>query len=51
MERNNLTEVDISDLIEKQEKVTGAGEKLVKLNNLKGKISQKVTQILLDQDL
>jgi len=45
MERNNLTEVDISDLIEKQEKVTGAGEKLVKLNNLKGKISQKVTTI------
>ena len=36
---------DISDIIKKQEDVTGASEKLVKLNNLKGKITQKVATI------
>ena len=36
---------DISNIIKKQEDVTGASEKLVKLNNLKGKISQKVSTI------
>jgi len=45
MERNQFTEADISDLIKKQEKLTGAGEKLAKLNNLKGKISNKVATI------
>ena len=40
-----LKESDISDLIKEQESVTGSGEKLVKLNNLKGKISQKVSTI------
>ena len=45
MESNQLTEIDISDLIKKQENLTGAGDKLVKLNNLKGKISQKVSTI------
>jgi len=45
IEKNELVEADISDLIKNQEKVTGAGEKLVKLNNLKGKITQKVSTI------
>ena len=45
MEKNKLTEADISDLIKKQEKVTGATEKLRKLGGLKGKISQKVATI------
>ena len=45
MEKNHLTEADITDLIKKQEKLTGAGGKLVKLNNLKGKISNKVATI------
>ena len=45
MEKNKLTEADISDLIKKQEKVTGATEKLRTLGGLKGKISQKVATI------
>ena len=45
LEHNELRESQVSDLIEEQQEVTGAGEKLVKLNNLKGKISQKVTTI------
>ena len=45
LEHNELRESQVSDLIEEQQDVTGAGEKLVKLNNLKGKISQKVTTI------
>ena len=45
MERNMLTEVDISNLIKKQESVTGATEKLRKLGGLKGKISNKVATI------
>ncbi len=45
MERNQLTEADISELMKKQQKLTGAGDKLVKLNNLKGKISNKVATI------
>ena len=35
----------VTGLIEDQEKVTGAGEKLLKLNNLKGKLSNKVTTL------
>ena len=35
----------VSGLISDQEKLTGSGEKLAKLNNLKGKISQKVSTI------
>ena len=42
---NELKEADISDLIKEQETVTGAGEKLKKLNNLKVKITQKVSTI------
>jgi DNA repair exonuclease SbcCD ATPase subunit len=45
MEHNNLIESNISDLIKEQEGVTGASEKLVKLNNMKGKITQKVATI------
>ena len=45
LEHNELKESTISDLIEEQEGLTGAGEKLVKLNNMKGKISQKVATI------
>ena len=45
LEHNQFKESDISDLIKEQESVTGSDEKIVKLNNLKGKISQKVSTI------
>ena len=45
IERNELIESDITDLIKMQEDVTGASKKLVKLNNMKGKITQKVSTI------
>jgi len=45
IEHNQIKESNISDLIKEQEDVTGSEEKLVKLNNLKGKLSQKVTTI------
>ena len=45
MEENALTEEKIHSLTKEQEEVIGAGDKLVKLNNLKGKISQKVSAI------
>ena len=45
MEQNTITECNISDLIKKQEKVTGATEKLRTLGGLKGKISNKVATI------
>ena len=45
MEHNQLIESNISDLIKEQEDVTGASQKLVKLNNMKGKITQKVSTI------
>ena len=45
LEHNELRGSQVSDLIDEQQEVTGAGEKLVKLNNLKGKISQKVATI------
>ena len=45
IEHNELKESSISDLIKEQEEVSGSGEKLVKLNNLKGKITQKVATI------
>ncbi len=45
IEHNQLLESNIEDIIKEQEEVTGAGEKLVKLNNLKGKITQKVSTI------
>jgi len=45
LEHNQILESNASDMIEEQQKVIGAGEKLVKLNNLKGKITQKVSTI------
>ena len=45
LEHNNLLESNVEDLLKEQEEVTGASEKLVKLNNLKGKITQKVATI------
>ena len=45
MEENDKTNEQVSKLTEEQEKLTDAGKKLVKLNNLRGKISQKVSTI------
>ena len=45
MQKNSSIELDISELIKEQENVIDASEKLVKLNNLKGKITQKVSSI------
>ena len=45
MTENSKTEEDIFKYTKEQEEVIGAGDKLVKLNNLKGKISQKVSVI------
>jgi len=45
MTENARTEEDIFKYTKEQEEVVGAEDKLVKLNNLKGKISQKVSVI------
>ena len=45
LEHNGLIEANVEDLTKEQEEVTGASKKLVKLNNLKGKITQKVATI------
>lgn len=45
MNENARTEEDIFKYTKEQEEVLGAGDKLVKLNNLKGKITQKVSVI------
>ena len=45
MQKNSSIELDITKLIKEQEEVIGATEKLKKLNNLKGKITQKVATI------
>ena len=45
MTENAKTEEQIFSYTKDQEEVIGAGDKLVKLNNLKGKISQKVSVI------
>ena len=45
MEMNTIKECDISDLIKKQQVVTGATEKLRKLGDLRGKISNKVSTV------
>jgi len=45
MEDNESLEVDISKYTKDQEAVIGATDKLLKLNNLRGKISQKVGTI------
>ena len=45
LEENDKTNGEVNKLTEKQQELIDAGQKLVKLNNLKGKISQKVTTI------
>ena len=45
MKQNSVFEEDIFKYTKEQEEVTGAREKLSKLNNLKGKLSQKVSTI------
>jgi len=45
MTENARIEEEIFKYVKEQEEVTGAAEKLGKLNNLKGKISQKVSTI------
>ena len=42
---NEELEVKVSDLTKEQEKLSGSSQKLLKLNNLKGKITQKVSTI------
>ena len=42
---NEGLELEVTGLMEDQEKVTGAGKKLLKLNNLKGKLSNKVSTL------
>ena len=43
--KNGTLGDDVYEVIEEQKDLTGAGEKLLKLNNLKGKLSQKVSTI------
>ena len=43
--KNEGLEDDVYGLTEEQKKLTGAGEKLLKLNNLKGKLSNRVATI------
>jgi DNA repair exonuclease SbcCD ATPase subunit len=45
MGENDKTNGKVEELTEQQQGLTDAGKKLVKLNNLKGKISQKVSTI------
>jgi len=45
MEENDKTNEQLSKLTEQQQGLTDASKKLVKLNNLRGKISQKVSAI------
>ena len=45
MKDNAVLQEDIHRYTKEQEEVIGAGDKLVKLNNLKGKLSQKVSTI------
>ena len=45
MEENDKTNEQVEKLTEEQQSLTDAGNKLVKLNNLRGKISQKVSTI------
>ena len=42
---NEELDLEVTGLIEDQEKATGASQKLLKLNNLKGKISNKVSTL------
>ena len=42
---NEEYENKVTDLLKEQEKVTGASDKLLKLNNIKGKLTQKVSTL------
>ena len=42
---NEELDLEVTGLIEDQEKATGASQKLLKPNNLKGKISNKVSTL------
>ncbi len=42
---NEEYESKVADLLKEQEKVTGASDKLLKLNNIKGKLTQKVSTL------
>jgi len=48
IKENSRTEEEVFSFTKEQEEVIGAGDKLVKLNNLKGKLSQKVSVITKD---
>ena len=45
IDANDIIQTHLEKYTQEQENVTGAGDKLVKLNNLKGKLSQKVSTI------
>ena len=45
IEHNQIIQSNVDDFTKEQKEVTGAGEKLVELNNYRGKISQKVASI------
>ena len=45
IEHNGIIQSNVDDLTKEQEEVTGASNKLVELNNYRGKISQKVASI------
>ena len=45
MEENEVIQSDVDVRIKEQEEVTGAANKLVELNNYRGKISQKVASV------
>ena len=48
MNQNTILEESVQKYVDDQKHFTGADEKLVKLNNLRGKISQKVSTITKD---
>jgi len=45
IEENDHIQVDVDEFVKEQQEVSGSGEKLVELNNFRGKISQKVASI------
>ena len=45
IEHNEIIQSNVDDLTKQQEEVTGSGNKLVELNNYRGKISQKVASV------
>jgi len=45
IEENDHIQVSVDEFVKEQQEVSGSGEKLVELNNFRGKISQKVASI------